>query len=98
MCSSCSTVIVAPIRMSLPPDWYFVSACTEISTPCSNGLNASPAEYVLSIAVTMPRARATAVIAGTSCTSIVTEPGASTQISFVLALIRSAIPAPIIGS
>lgn len=97
-CSSPSAVIVAPISTSLPPDWYLVSACTEMSTPCSNGLNARPAEYVLSIAVTMPRARATAVIARTSGTSIVTEPGASSQTMRVFGWIRSAMPAPIIGS
>ncbi len=61
-------------------------------------MNAGRAEYVLSIAETMPRARATAVIAGTSCTSIVTEPSASSQISFQSNLTSFSMSAPAIGS
>src|SRR5215207_6302418 len=56
---------------------YFVSAWVTTSTPCANASKCTPAEYVLSIATLAPCRCATSAIAGTSCTSIVMDPGLS---------------------
>jgi hypothetical protein len=53
---------------------------------------------VLSSNVVTPRAFAAATIAGTSCTSKLSDPGLSMKIARVFSPIRSAMPAPIIGS
>lgn len=54
---------------------------------------------VLSMMVLIPRALATAVMAGTSCTSKVCEPGDSRKmVEVLLSLSSPAIPAPTSGS
>ena len=91
-------MLTTPSMASEWPTRYFVAALTERSTPKSSGLKKKGVAQVLSIPVVTPRSRATAVIAGISCISMVWEPGASSQIRLVLPRIRSAMPAPIAGS
>ena len=69
-----------------------------MSTPCSSGLKYKGVAQVLSIIVSTPRPRATAAIAGTSCTSKVSEPGDSMNTTLVLARISPSMAAPISGS
>ena len=63
-------------RRECPP-MYLVAACTETSTPWSNARKPSGVAHVLSSTTRAPCACATAAIAGTSCTSNVSEPGDS---------------------
>ncbi len=69
-----------------------------MSTPCAKASKYTPAVYVLSSATGTPRACAAATIAGTSCTSIVTEPGLSVQTSVVFGRRSPSMPAPMSGS
>gem|GEM_PF-5577157 len=69
-----------------------------MSTPWSKPRSANPAAQVLSSATSTPRAWAALHSAGRSGTSIDTEPGASVHSNLVFGWIRSAMPAPIIGS
>lgn len=77
---------------------YFEAALIEKSTPWARGLKRSGVAQVLSAATSAPRAWAAATIAGTSCTSMVTDPGDSTQTSGVSSVSRSAMRAPSMGS
>ena len=77
---------------------YLVPACRSMSTPCSSALKYNGVAQVLSSMVSTPRARATAAIAGTSCTSKVSEPGDSMNTTRVSGRIRASMPAPISGS
>ena len=77
---------------------YLVSACVATSTPCAKASKYTPAEYVLSIATFAPWRCAASAIAGTSCTSIVIEPGLSHHTSRVRSRTSDSIPAPIVGA
>ena len=56
---------------------YLVAAWIDTSTPWSNDRNSQGEAQVLSIMTVAPWSWATAAIAGTSCTSKVSEPGDS---------------------
>ncbi|MNP37764.1 hypothetical protein D3C76_1312290 [compost metagenome] len=77
-----------------------VAAWIEMSIPKSSALNSTPAAQVLSIIMMASGAllRTACTMAGTSCTSMVMEPGDSRNTIRVLGWIRSAILAPICGS
>ena len=66
-----------PSSTSECPPMYFVAACTDTSTPWSNARKPSGVAHVLSRMTCAPCAWATRAIAGTSCTSNVSEPGDS---------------------
>ena len=85
------------IRSAWPPT-YLVQATIDRSMPFSIAGKKSGVAQVLSIRVNSPLSRAMAQIAGTSCTSNVWVPGLSMKTARVSGPIRSAIPAPIIGS
>ena len=73
-------------------------ASTAMSAPRACGGKNSGVAQVLSMTTHRSRACAAAAIAGTSCTSKLCEPGASTSTARVFGLNRSAIPAPSSGS
>ena len=75
--SASVAVVTMPITRSECPARYFVPAWIERSTPCSRGRKNIGVAQVLSIATRAPRPWAAFAIAGTSCISKVSEPGAS---------------------
>ena len=77
---------------------YFVAAWTDTSTPWSNARKPNGVAQVLSITTSASRPCATAAIAGTSCTSKVSDPGDSVNTMRVFGLNQRAIPAPASGS
>ncbi len=93
-----SATVTEPSSRSEWPPTYLVSASQAKSAPCASGLKISGVAQVLSQPTSTPFALAAAMIAGASCTSMVPEPGDSTQTSFVAASINPAMPAPISGS
>jgi len=66
---SSSRTTTAPISRSECPPQYLVSGRIDASTPQSKGRENTGEAQALSIIVITPRARATAQMAGTSCTS-----------------------------
>ena len=94
----CSLVTIRPISVSECPAIYFVPACIDTSTPCSNERKKYGVPHVLSASTGMLRACAAAAIAGMSCISKVSEPGASQKTAVVFGLINREIPLPINGS
>ena len=84
--------------MSECPPTYLVSAWIETSQPCAKGWKVWMPQ-VLSIMDIAPCARATAVSAGTSCTSNVWLPGLSRYRTFVFGVhSASRLAASIAGS
>ncbi|MCY1542485.1 hypothetical protein D9M68_782330 [compost metagenome] len=92
-----SLVAMLPISTSEWPPMYLVQAWMHRSTPCASAAKPSGLAQVLSIAVSTPRARAAAVMAGTSSTSIVTVPGDSSQIRRVEGRMSRSMSAPMRG-
>ena len=93
--SAASFVAIEPRKTSEWPPTYLLSAWTLMSTPWSSGLKKTPAAQVLSMIVRRPCARAAATIAGTSCSSKVTEPGDSSTTTRVASVASAAISAAV---
>ena len=77
---------------------YLVAACTDTSTPCSNARKPSGVAQVLSRTTRAPRSCAACAIAGTSCTSNVSDPGDSTKTTLVFGRNARTMSAPSRGS
>src|SRR5688572_31091402 len=92
-----SLVTTSPSITSECPLMYLVAAWTETSTPRSNERKKYGVPHVLSAMTTAPCACATAAIAGMSCISNVSEPGASQNTTRVLGFISAATPEPTSG-
>ena len=93
--------LLADTAPSITSEWppiYLVAAWIDRSTPWSKARKYSGVAQVLSMSTTAPAAWAAAAIAGTSCTSNESEPGASTNTARVFGRISAAMPPPIIGS
>jgi len=80
------------IIVSAWPQMYFVAAWIDRSTPRASAGKKIGVPQVLSISTEALRACATAAIAGTSCTSKVSEPGLSQYTALVLGRNNAAMP------
>jgi hypothetical protein len=87
-----------PSSRSEWPLRYLVPASIAMSTPRACGGKNSGVAQVLSISTIASRACATAAIAGMSCISNESEPGASVNTARVFGLNSCAISAPTSGS
>ena len=87
-----------PSRRSDEPLQYFVPASIAMSTPRAWGGKNSGVAQVLSISTIRSRACATDAIAGMSCISKESEPGASVKTARVFGLNNDATSAPSRGS
>jgi hypothetical protein len=95
---SASVVVIVPSITSACPPMYLVAAMIETSTPSAKAGRKYGVAQLLSITTVTPAARAAAAIAGTSCTSNVSDPGDSRKTTFVSGRKSDATPPPTPGS